>query len=233
MQHINQSSREIIRLPSIIYEIIQNSKFTLIIDNQDNDSFLKFEGDCLSENRHNKIVLEDIIHLKEILTEITSVKIGVEENDLRLCNILYERIKEIEKINHLLKIIGEKGFTENIKIIINIESGNTLYRFNEMNFENFDSPNQYLNDFYNRIIEIQTEYYMNEELIRCIYGRQFNLLNSFLRKKIYNSKALNSILKFLTNDLIDLNETLEKVNFNYDEFLNEDKYICFYENIKH
>ena len=83
-----------------------------------------------------------------------------------------------------------------------------------------------MNKNLSEIIETQNYYYKNEELIRYIYGKQFNLLNYFLKEK--RTDSISSFLKYLTND-IDRRSNLE---FHYDNNLGKgNKLICSLENI--
>ena len=63
------------------------------------------------------------------------------------------------------------------------------------------------------------------ELIRYLFGRQFTLF------KDSSNSNLEHFLKLLTNDSINT-KNLDKITFNYDKNLNEDKYIYLLENIK-
>ena len=97
--------------------------------------------------------------------------------------------------------------------------------------KNFDDCFNYINDLIIRIKEIIIKYYENDELIRYIYGQQLNLFYSCFKVKEINE--LKPLLKFITNDQINLNENLNELNFIYNQELNkEDKYICLLENIK-
>ena len=111
------------------------------------------------------------------------------------CNI----INEIEKINQMLEKIEQKGYNETIKIIIEINDNILSYIINGNKIDNFQSCYVYLNNLLHKLSEIQINYYKNEELIKFIYGKQFNLFNSCLRKE-KQSQSLMSLLKFLTND---------------------------------
>ena len=218
-----------------ITNIMKYSKFILSIDNTQ-EAYLKFEGTLINEeklrNEGEKVInYEGIIELRE--RAMLTRKLGDEkEKDIfNLYKIFSERVNEIEKINQLLKKLGEKGYSENIKIIIGIKDNSPSFSIDDKLIKNYEDCSKYLDDLYTKITDIQTKYYKNEELIRYIYGRQFNLLNSCLRKERNN--ALVPFLKFLTNDQINSKEKLKDLNFGYDYELNkEDKYICLFENIK-
>jgi hypothetical protein len=133
-----------------------------------------------------------------------------------------ERVGEIEKINQLLSKLGHKGYSENLKIVIDINDDKPSFSIDNNRIENYKNCDAYLDNLINKINDIQTKYYKNEELIRYAYGRQFNLLNSCLRKEKNN--ALAPFLKYLTNAQVDSNEKLKKLNYNYDYDLNQDQY---------
>ena len=103
---------------------------------------------------------------------------------------------------------------------------------NENNFKDYEECSKYLNTILTKTTETQLNYYKNEktQLIRYIYGRQFNLLNSFLQN--LSNVSLSAFLKFLTNDQIPANINLDKIEYKYDYDLDKkDKYICLLENI--
>ena len=77
---------------------------------------------------------------------------------------------------------------------------------------------------------MQTKYYKDEkkQLIRYIYGRQFNLLHGFLKN--VSNESLTPFLKFLTNDSIEGNVDLDKNDYIYQDLTN-DKYQNLLENI--
>ena len=164
-------------------------------------------------------------------------KLGDEKSDkekeiYELNKKFAEKVNEIEKLFDLLKKIAEKGYCENIKISLDIKEGKPAFYSEEMHFENFDKCRKYLSNILSKTIETQNNYYKNKntQLLRYIYGRQFNLLNSFLKN--LSNVSLSAFLNFITNDAIKSEDLLEKITFNYDYDLNKkDKYICLLENI--
>ena len=217
-----------------IMNIMKNSTFILSINNTQ-DPYLKFEGEFFSEENaemKKDLKYDNIIELREraMLTRKLGNDNEEEKKIFTLYRLFSERVSELEKINQLLKNLGEKGHSEDIKIVIDIKDNNPSFSIENKKVENYEECSKYLADLYSRINEIQTKYYKNEELIRYIYGRQFNLLNSCLRKEKNN--ALAPFLKFLTNDKINSNEKLKSLKFDYDYNLDPDKYICLFENIK-
>ena len=219
-----------------IRNIMKGSSFTLSIDNT-RETYLNFEGILTMEEKINAdstINYEDIIELREraMLTRKLGDDKSKEEKEIfNLYKLFSERVAEIEKINQLLKKLGEKGYSENIKIIIDINNNESDFSIDYKRFKNYEDCSKYLDELFLKITDIQTKYYKNEELIRFVYGRQFNLLNACLRKERNN--ALVPFLQFLTNDQISSKEKLQNLNFGYDYELNrDDKYICLFENIK-
>ena len=218
-----------------IKEIMKSSTFTLSIDNN-KDPYLKFEGEFINEEKADvkkKANYDYIIELREramLTRKLGDDKSQEEKKIFNLYRTFSERVSEIEKINQLLEKLGQKGYSENIKIVIDINDNIPSFSIDDKKIENYKSCSAYLDNLINNITEIQTRYYKNEELIRYAYGRQFNLLNSCLRKEKNN--ALAPFLKYLTNAQVDSNEKLKKLNYNYDYELNQDKYACLLENIK-
>jgi hypothetical protein len=103
----------------------------------------------------------------------------------------------------------------------------SLFYSSEYNFKDYEECSKYLNTILIKTTETQINYYKNEktQLIRYIYGRQFNLLNSSL-KNLSNS-SISAFLKFLTNDQIQADVKLDKIDYNYNYDLNKkDKYVC-------
>ena len=220
----------------LIQDIMRYSTFILALDNTQ-ESYLKFEGTFFNKEKPDvakKINFEGIIELREraMLTRKLGDENSEEEKKIsELYKQFSERVSEIDKIEQLLKKIGAKGYSENIKIAIDIkENQPVFYIDNEPNAIDYEKCSKVLDEIYRRINDIQTKYYKNEEIIRFIYGRQFNLLNASLRKQKNN--ALAPFLKFLTNDQIDSNEKLVNLDYDYDYYLDKDKYICLFENIK-
>ena len=218
-----------------IKEIMFQSQFTLSIDNN-KDPYLKFEGESINlekQNEKKKLNYENIIELREraMLTRKLGDEQSQEEKKIfNLYKSFSERVGEIEKINQLLSKLGHKGYSENLKIVIDINDDKPSFSIDNNRIENYKNCDAYLDNLINKINDIQTKYYKNEELIRYVYGRQFNLINSCLRRERNN--ALVPFLKYLTNDQVNSNKKLEELNYNYDYELNEDKYVCLFENIK-
>ena len=227
-----------------IKNIITSSNFNLsILNNQ--QIYLQFNGtfiidDEKKEEKEKEIIRRDInyenlieLRGRAMLTKKLGDEKSKEEKVIHELNKKFaERVNEIEKLFDLLKKIAEKGYCEDIQILVDIKEGKPSFYSEEMNFENFEECRKYLSNILTKTIETQKNYYKNKDtqLIRYIYGRQFNLLNGFL-KNLLNA-SLSAFLKFLTNDSIKSDVNLEKINYNYDYDLNRiDKYACLLENI--
>ena len=218
-----------------IEDLMKGSKFTFMIENN-NAPYLKFEGEFTNvENneQQKKMNYDNIMELREramLTRKLGDDKSMDEKNLFELYKLFAERVSQIERINYFLKKLGEKGYSENIKVVIKINNNNPIFSIDNKIVNNYESCWKYLDKIFMQITEVQTKYYKNEELLRYVYGRQFNLLNSCLKKEINNE--LVPFLKFLTNDQIDSSEKLKVLDFDYDYKINEDKYICLCENIK-
>ena len=220
-----------------IKNIVLSSNFNISIKNNQ-EPFLEFNGTFINDDEKNKvnktINFEDLIELRG--RAMLAKKLGdekKEEKEIHELNKKFaERVNEIEKINDLLKKIAEKGYCENIKISVDIKNTKPDFYSNENNFKDYEECSKYLNTILTKTTETQLNYYKNEktQLIRYIYGRQFNLLNSFLQN--LSNVSLSAFLKFLTNDQIPANINLDKIEYKYDYDLDKkDKYICLLENI--
>ena len=122
--------------------------------------------------------------------------------------------------------LGEKGYSENMKVIINIEDMKPEFKLDDEVLKGYDECSERLNNIFYKTSETQIKYYKDKrtELIRYIYGRQFTLFKNSANNN------LEPFLKYLTNDSIKA-KNLDKLSFEYNKELNEDKYICLMENI--
>ena len=142
-----------------------------------------------------------------------------------------------------MKKIAEKGYSENIEIEVIIEKSNPIFASN-IKFDDYEHCSKYLNKILTKVIETQINYYKNNEtqLMRYIYGRQFNLLLNLMRddeiratliqNKSSSNNSLASFLKYLTNDRIDASTDLDNIKYKYNTNLgNGDNLNCSLENI--
>ena len=217
-----------------IKDIIKHSSFTLSIENL-KESYLSFVGSFKNEkNEERNINYEGIIELRgrAMLTKkLGNEKSKEEKETFELNKKFAERINQIEKINDLLKKIAEKGYSENIKITVDIEDTKAIFYTDNTKFKDYEDCSNYLNNILIKTTETQIDYYKNEEthLIRYIYGRQFNLFNNYLKN--LSNISMAPFLKFMTNDKIPQTVNLEKIQYDYNYDLNKDSYICLLENI--
>ena len=224
-----------------IKNIIKNSNFTLEIKNND-ILYLQFTGNFIEENKDEKhernISFEDLKELRgrAMLTKKLGNDKSKEEKEIFESNQQFaEIVNEIDKINTLLKNIAEKGYSENIKIFIEVKDAQSRFsREKEIGqdyFKDSEACKEFLKNILSSTTENQINYYKDEntQLIRYIYGRQFNLFYGFL--KGISSESLSPFLKFLTNDSIKESANLEKIEYEYNVELDKDKYICFLKNI--
>ena len=215
-----------------IKNIIKLSNFTLSLKNQE-ESYLKFDANFIVEKQKKDISFENLIELRgrAMLTKKLGNEQSKEEKETFEYNKIFaERVNEIEKINNLLKNLAEKGYTENIEIYIEIKDAQAKFRTQKDKFNDYESCSKYLNNILSKTIQIQIDYYKDEtkQLIRYIYGRQFNLLYRCLKN--LTNESLSPFLKFFTNDCIGANVNLDKFEYIYED-LNKDEYICLLENI--
>ena len=220
-----------------IKNIVKSSNFIISIKNEQ-ETYLEFYGSFINDEKdkgNRTINFEDLIELRgrAMLAKKLGDEKSKEEKEIHELNKKFaERVNEIEKINDLLKKIAEKGYCENIKISVDIKDTNPVFYSSEYNFKDYEECSKYLNTILIKTTETQINYYKNEktQLIRYIYGRQFNLLNSSL-KNLSNS-SISAFLKFLTNDQIQADVKLDKIDYNYNYDLNKkDKYVCLLENV--
>ena len=215
-----------------IKNIIKLSSFALSLKNRE-ESFLSFNAYFIEEKLKKDINFENLIELRgrAMLTKKLGNERSKEEKEIFEFNKKFaERVNEIEKINNILKNLAEKGYTENIEIFIEIKDSQAKFSTQNEKFNDYEACSKYLNNILSKTIEIQTNYYNDEQkyLIRYIYGRQFNLLYRYLKNM--TSESLAPFLKFLTNDCIEKKVNLDKIEYIYQD-LNNDKYICLLENI--
>ena len=218
-----------------IKNILNKSSFTLSIENN-NESYFKFKGNFTNEEQQiQEVDYEELIELRgrAMLTKKLGKDNSKEEQQIFEFNKKFaERINEIEKINGILKKIAEKGYSENISIYIDINDSNPKFYGDYNKFKDYEECNKHFNKILSDITETQNNYYKNEktQLIRYIYGRQFNLLNGYLQN--ISNKSISAFLKYLTNDIVEESDSAKDFNYQYNKDLGKgDKYICSLDNI--
>ena len=132
-----------------IKDIMKASTFSLSIDNNQ-DPYLKFEGEFKNgENQEVKKInnYDDINELREramLTRKLGDDKSQEEKKIFNLYKLFSERVGEIEKINQLLTKLGEKGYSENIKIVIDIKENMPSFSIDDKNMENYKNCSTYL-----------------------------------------------------------------------------------------
>ena len=225
-----------------IKNISKKSHFRLSIFN-DKEEYFEFFGNYLSDEenqqQNNKveieknITFEDLIELRGramLAKRLGEEKIKEENQIFELNQKFSERVNEISKINTILQKIAMKGYSEDITIAIDIIDSKPFFSCELKDFNDYNECNQYLNSILEKTIETQINFYKNKDTqyIRYIYGRQFNLLNSYLRHK--GQKSLEPFLKYITNDLISSNLNSHFQYIYYNDLDKEDKYACLLKN---
>ena len=162
------------------------STFSLSIDNN-LDPYLKFEGEISDEEKpevKKHINYDGIIELREramLTRKLGDEKSAEEKKIYDLYKQFSERVSEIEKVNQLLKKLGEKGYSENIQILVKIQEAKSNFLTEEKRFNGYEDCIKYFNNILIKTTENQINYYKDEksQLIRYIYGRQFILLKIY------------------------------------------------------
>ena len=218
--------------------ILADSEFKLSIDNKSSEYFT-FEGSYNDEEKNiEKIFYEELIDLRRraMLTKKLGDDKSEEEQKIFMFNKTFaQKINEILKINNILKKIAEKGYSENITLRVQIKNSKSGFYsiLDNVTFKDYEECNIYFNKIYSEISNIQKNYYRNDKtkLIRYVYGRLFILLKNYFENT--SNETLDPFLKYITNDLIESNNELDKSNqYKYDNRLgNGDKYVCLLENI--
>ena len=218
--------------------ILTDSEFNLSIDNKKTKYFI-FEGRYSDEEKEKvEISYEELSELRRraMLTKKLGDDKSEEEQKTFMFNETFaKKINEILKINSILKKIVEKGYSENMKLRVQIKNSISEYFsiLDNLKFKDYEECNRYFNNIFTEITKIQNSYYRNEKtkLIRYIYGRLFILLKNYFENT--TNETLEPFLKYITNDLIESNIDLENSNrYKYEENLgNGDKYTCLLENI--
>ena len=181
--------------------IFNNTLF--ILKNTQNDSF---ECKIFENNKQEKIPKESLIALRERaqLSKIINPQF----------KYFIEIISEIMKIYNLLKKIFNEGYPK--IIIIKIKLSKIVHKINEkeqinvikeytmddINLKDSKEILEKLNELLSSIQINRKIGYEEKDLIRYIYGRQFNLIYNKLNKIENNNKNnISHLLKYITNDL--------------------------------
>ena len=167
-----------------IRNLMISSKFILSLTNK-HEKYLEFIGKYkdADEQKEKDIDFEEIIELRgrAMLSKKLGEEKAKEEKEIFKYNKSYtERVNEIEKINQLMEKLGEKGYSENMKVIINIEDMKPEFKLDDEVLKGYDECSERLNNIFYKTSETQIKYYKDKrtELIRYIYGRQFTLFKN-------------------------------------------------------
>ena len=69
-----------------------------------------------------------------------------------------------KKFNQILKNLGDKGYNENLKIIINIKGSNPAFKMDDIELENYEACCQrFLNNLLTKTIHAQINYFNNKK----------------------------------------------------------------------
>jgi len=137
-------------------------------------------------------------------------------------NLFIEIITEIINISNILEKIYDKGYPKdiivNIKIKVNVikeenkevklDSKISYYIDNEKLQKDYKELVFQLMKILSFLESKQIDSYKEKPLIRYLYGRQFKLLNDYFKSDDVinqNEKKVNSLLKYITNDLFKKN----------------------------
>ena len=211
-----------------IIKILKRFELKLSLINRKNyflEFYAKFKEDEDNIIKYKCLNFEEVMELKERAISFNLSGVGDEKSNI----IFIKKISEIEILYQLLKNLGEKGYCENLKIAILLENSESSFYKDDIKLKDWGECYQILNDILIETTKTQIHYYKKygTELIRYLYGRQFNLFKS--------RDNLEYFLKFLTNDSISKYNDKSKYNYNYDHDydrnLNNYKYIAFLESI--
>ena len=179
-----------------IQSILNESTFTL------SNSQNTFKWYCIIENQTNQYNKDYLISLRE--------RVQLSKKITDDYKYFMERIEEIFNISNILEEIYKKGYPKNIVVNVNIKKNNNIKDIKKYYIINYEymtdnkselSYNEIVNNLKNIFFilkEKQMNAYIKKPLIRYIYGCQFNYLYNFFYN---NDKTINHFLKYITNDL--------------------------------
>ena len=196
-----------------LFSLLINNDCENIKDEQDNNTFVYFEGKYESNNQENddknfkKISFPELLELREVSMlnkkhENKSNQKKEEEDIIKFNKKFIQNIKEIIYIFHLLEEIVQKGYHEKIQIFILLKNNETSYEINDIiKNEKFEKIKNLLNEILENMTNSQLNAYKSNEtqLIRFIYGRQFSFINNCLKND--KIQKIESLLNYLTNNL--------------------------------
>ena len=188
-----------------------------------NETYVKFKGyyeqynEKENKNKYRSLTLEDLLELRD--SSMIDKKLG-NKNDKELYNYnlkFYGNIKDIINIFNLLNEIAKKGYQDKISIEVIIKKNESNYKIKDNNVKSNELI-RYLKDILGQMINTQQNTYKNDktELMRFIYGRQFNFLNTCLKENKLEYTLY--LLDYITNNKY----KSELKEFNYKKEDNQD-----------
>ena len=188
--------------------ILKNVKNKFFNGNYNDDSNEDKGRKDKKKNVENKIDMDSLLELRDRAQLTKKVK-GDEEEKKNLENNknFIQKVSEICNIHDLLNQIYMIGYPEEITIQIIIKDFKSSFKGFGNDYHEVISN---LKKILNEIKKVQLNAYKDKQLIRFIYGRQFNLVYNYLIKAI-DIKKISPLLKFLTNNLI----KEENIDFKY------------------
>ena len=149
--------------------------------------------------------LEKIISFEEVLEVRDRALIKKNENDGKdNFNKIVEEfsifIENIEDLILLLNEISNKGYPEDLSYEINILNGKLKIKNNEKKECRIKNEMIILSNILNIQKSEQENEYMNNSLVRFLYGRHFYTLTNFMR---YEKGDVTHLLKYITNNHFD------------------------------
>ena len=182
-----------------------------------------FEESEDKENKENKVLKEKKIKMYTLLelrdrAQLTKKvkREGDEEESKILDNYkkFVERVSEINNIYDLVEDLYYAGYPEIIEIEITIKDYESNFKGCGLNTKDYNKFTLNLMSLLSELRKSQLVGYKDKQLLRFIYGRQFNLIINALKGK--EKKKIYPFLKFFTNNLI------KKEDINY-EYINKNR----------
>ena len=205
-----------------IQALFDNAVFDL--SNKRNDQFLCTYIQKDKKNKEKKLNKENIIDLKEraqlakmitpdykcFIESVTKI-INISNVLENICNKGYPKILEIKIIFNIIKKIKEQNDNNLIKKNEEEYIDNNLYFFGGKQSHSYEEIIENLKKILITLKTKETNAYETKELIRFIYGRQFNLFYDYFHKK--DNSNINSFLKYIMGDYY----KIEVKNFKVEE----------------
>ena len=168
----NLLSKKLNLLPKPIQQIKQLMKeYSFIISLENNNEKPILSEELIYYEKTLDINIDQLIEYAKLI----NVKPTEKKELINLCRQFLDIIEQKENIKQLLKIIGEEGCGENMKIKIDINNNIPSFIFNDIKYDNYKDCYDFLDQLLLEITSIQNIYYEKNELIRYLNGKQINL----------------------------------------------------------